>query len=69
MKLNTKTAISPSKASHAEAPVKTSPATSKANTAYSEQNVFQFRMLPVLGQGGTAGQAFQTYKFGKKTQM
>lgn len=55
-----KTAISSFKSSHAEAPGKTSTATSKASTEYSKPNIFQFHSLPVLGQVGTAGQAFQT---------
>lgn len=52
-----KMSISSYKSSHAEAPVKTSPATSKANTEYLKLNIFQFHTQSVLGQ---AGQGFQT---------
>lgn len=49
-------AISSFRSSHAEAPV----LQQAKQTAYSKQNILQFHMLPVLGQGGKAGQAFQT---------
>lgn len=55
-----KMSVSSYKSSHAEAPVKTSPPTSKANTEYLKLSIFQFHTCSVPGQGGTAGQAFQT---------
>lgn len=60
VRFNIKISISSYKLSHAESPVKTSPATSKANTGYLKRNIFQFHIHSVPGQGGTAGQAFQT---------
>lgn len=56
LRFNVKTAISSSKLRHTEAPVKISPAASKANRTYLKPNIFHFNTLPAPGQGGTAGQ-------------
>lgn len=45
-----------SKLRHAEAPVKTSPSNKQTHCIQT----LQFHTPPALGQGGTAGQAFQT---------